>query len=86
MLMPLDKATLKNKIKEALQLREQQPGRSAEEVAAELADAIDEFVRGGDVVGINTNVTVTVATTGSAAAQTGTGTGTGTQTGTGKIN
>lgn len=83
--MPLNKAVLKQKIEAALTLDEDNPDRSAADVAAELADAIDEFIKGGDVVGVSTSVSVTVATTGTATAQTGTGTGTGTQTGTGKI-
>lgn len=83
--MPLNKETLKEMITKALQVRDDMPNRSAEDVAADLADAIDQFVRSGDVVEVSTNVSVTVATAGSAAAQTGTGTGTGTQMGTGKI-
>ncbi len=53
--------------------------RSASIVARALADAIDTFVKTGEVVGITTDVTVTVQTAGSATAQSGTGTGTGIQ-------
>ncbi len=83
--MPLNKETLKKQIIEALRVREEEPERSVEEVAAALADAIDQFVKSGDVTEVTTDVTVTVTTTGTAAAQTGTGMGTGTQTGVGKI-
>lgn len=44
------------------------PAESRQRIAQKLADAIDKFVRTGQV-------NVTVATTGTAAAQTGTGTG-----------
>lgn len=83
--MPLNKEALKEQLIAALRVREEEPERTVEEVAAALADAIDQFVRSGDVEGISTNVTVTVTTSGTAATQTGTGTGTGTQTGKGRI-
>jgi DNA-binding transcriptional regulator LsrR (DeoR family) len=76
---------LEEQILKALQLRDEEPERSVEEVAAALAEAIDEYVKSGDVVDVSTNVTVSVTTSGSPTAQTGTGTGTGTQAGTGKI-
>jgi len=44
------------------------PSDSRQAIAEKLANAVDKFVRSGDV-------NVTVATTGTAAAQTGTGTG-----------
>ncbi|WP_312394739.1 hypothetical protein [Chryseobacterium sp.] len=44
------------------------PAASRQAIAEKLANAVDKFVRSGDV-------NVTVATTGTAAAQTGTGTG-----------
>ena len=83
--MSLNKETLIRKIEAALQIDENNPYRNAAEVATDLANAIEEFIRSGDVVGVSTSVSVTVATTGTAAAQTGSGTGTGTQTGTGRI-
>ena len=75
--MPLNKARLRQKIEAALTVDKDNPERRLANVAADLADAIEEFVKGGDVV----EITVTVNTTGSATAQTGIGT----QTGTGKI-
>ncbi|AKK74434.1 hypothetical protein OK18_19070 [Chryseobacterium gallinarum] len=46
----------------------EKPEESRQRIANKLADAIDKFVRSGEVK-------VTVATTGTATAQTGTGTG-----------
>ncbi len=83
--MPLNKAALAEKIAAALTVDQNNPTHSAQEVASDLADAIEAFVKSGDVTGVSTSVTVTVQTTGSATAQTGTGTGTGTQTGFGRI-
>lgn len=83
--MPLDKATLVEKIAAALKVDPDLPNRSAQEVASDLADAIETFVKSGDVTDVSTSVSVTVQTTGTATAQMGTGTGTGTQTGVGKI-
>ncbi|MBK8933873.1 MAG: hypothetical protein IPM76_16480 [Chloroflexi bacterium] len=83
--MSLDKETLTKKIEDALKLDPKKPRRSAQEVANDLANAIEEFVKSGDIVNVSTSVTVTVQTTGTATAQTGTGTGTGTQIGVGRI-
>jgi len=87
--MPLNKAVLIKAIEAALMVDEANPHRSAADVAADLADAIEEFVKSGDVVGVNTTVAagIPVSTTGTATAQTGatTGPGTGSQTGVGNI-
>ena len=83
--MPLNRNGLKDAIETALQVDPANPDRGAADVAADLATAIDAFVKSGDVVQVSTTVSVTVATTGTATAQTGSGTGTGTQVGAGKI-
>lgn len=83
--MPLDKDSLLKKIEAALTVDPGVPDRSAHEVASDLADAIEAFVKSGDVVDVVSSVSVTVQTTGTATAQMGSGTGTATQTGVGKI-
>ena len=81
--MPLNKEELKANLIAALWVPDPEddvPGRTLPEVAAALADAIDQFVRSGDINGITTEVTVDVYTKGTADEQTGTGTGMGRQT------
>ena len=55
--MPLNKTDLQEAIEVALTVSTDNPERSAAEVAADLAEAIDTFVRGGDVVQVQTSVT-----------------------------
>lgn len=69
--MALDKPGLKQDILDILtllSLREDNPGQAREDFSEMLSEAIDIFVKSGDV-------NVTVSTTGTASAQTGTGTG-----------
>lgn len=69
--MALDKTALKQNILntlESLSERENDPAQGRVDFATQLSDAIDAFVKSGEV-----NVTVT--TTGSATAQEGTGKG-----------
>lgn len=69
--MPLDKSILEQTIKKILtdeKKEEKSSSTSIDKIAAQLATAIDTFVRSG-------LVTTTVTTTGSATAQSGTGTG-----------
>lgn len=56
-----------------------------EEVSQGLADAIDAYVRGGDVTGVETNVNVETALNDLTVPQTLVGSGTGTQNNTGRI-
>jgi hypothetical protein len=72
--MSLNKTTLKNAFKTAFDTAKEE-GWTTEQVATALADAIDAFVRSGDVVQI------TVKVVNPAGAEIGTGT----QTGKGKI-
>jgi len=69
--MALDKDALKLNILsilDSLSEREENPAQAREDFATALCNAIDAFVKTGDV-------SVTVNTTGTATAQTGTGTG-----------
>ncbi|MCO5285214.1 MAG: hypothetical protein M9898_02230 [Chitinophagaceae bacterium] len=66
--MALDKATLKSTIEAILSDMEERDTDAKSEFAERLSDAIDIFVKSGEV-------NVTVSTTGTASAQTGTGTG-----------
>lgn len=70
--MGLDKAELTNAFRQTFQQAKDEAW-SSDQVAAALADAIDTFVRGGEVVGITTEVRDVGDTV----------IGTGTQTGTG---
>jgi len=72
--MPLDKSTLQAAFKTAFDTAKEE-NWSTEQVAEALADAVDVFVRSGDVVGITTDVEVDPDT----------GLGTGTQSGAGHI-
>jgi len=72
--MALDKPGLINKLKQTLRDAKDQAW-SSDQVAEKLADAIDTFVRSGDVVGIKTEVRDTNNSF----------VGNGTQTGTGSI-
>ena len=67
---------LKQKIKDAMDNISSNanidPARAREQIAEDIANAINDFV-----IGRKTNVNVTVTTTGTSTAQTGTGTGTG---------
>ena len=57
------------------------------QLSADLAQAIEAFIRSGEVVNVTTDVSVSVAvsTADGATKLSGTGTGSGTQKGTGKI-
>ncbi len=66
--MALDKATLKSTIEAILSDMEDRNTDAKSEFAERLSDAIDIFVKSGEV-------NVIVSTTGTASAQTGTGTG-----------
>ena len=90
--MSLDITTLKEGIKKSFLSNRfdketddafKQRSSEVDALADKLAQAIDTFVRSGDVKvkGITTDVTVTVSTEGTALKQTGTGTGIGTQAG-----
>jgi len=84
--MPLEKEKLYNNLVAAFQVPKiGEPARILEDVASDLADAIDIFVRGGDVVGITTDITVQVSAKGTVLGQTEILTGTGKQTAPGKI-
>jgi len=72
--VPLNKTTLKDAIKSSFDTAKAQ-GWSTEQIAQALADAIDAFVRGGDVKQVSVRVT---------SAQ-GVDLGTGAQTGVGKV-
>lgn len=72
--MPLNKAALKQAILTTFETAKVQEWTS-EQVAGALADAIDTFVRGADVVGVTVEVRNNAQTI----------IGTGTQTGTGDI-
>ena len=90
--MPLDRTTLETQIRVAFEKAKETPAPenpSPEDIdalqvqiltdlAGDLADAIDAFVRSGDVVDVTTDVTVDTGST--------TLTGTGTQTGTGRVD
>lgn len=69
--MSLNKAALKDTLVSLFtneQSEEESPAQSVERLATGIANAVDAFVKSGQV-------NVTVATTGSATAQSGTGTG-----------
>jgi len=72
--MPLDKVTLAKTLKQLFKDAKDNNWES-DQVAGELTDAIDQFVRSGDVV----QVTVDVRDSSNVLI------GTGTQTGTGKV-
>lgn len=61
--MPLDKATLKVKIKQAFKdqaTKETNPDAALDDLATKLAGAIDEYIKQGDVV-VDFPIAVTVA-------------------------
>ena len=72
--MPLNKATLKDAIRTSFDTAKSQ-GWSTEQIAQALADAIDAFVRSGDVKQVSVRVT----------SGEGAELGTGAQTGVGKV-
>lgn len=76
--MPLDKNRLQQAIETAFESAKQEGWETAQ-VASALADAIDAYVRGAEVVGVTTTVRVTQEGTGIVS------TGNGTQSGTARV-
>ena len=72
--MPLDRNALQDAIRTAFDTAKEEEW-TTEQVAGALAEAIDAFVRGGDVTGITTDVQVDANNH----------RGTGTQTGVGQV-